>query len=177
MSRVEACGFDPVGFDVMVNMDEKDYREKLRKCPYCSQFLRINDDGRCHECGTEVAIPRARPHRLRFLSLPHMRYPNAYVWLVFVSALDIFLTVIVLFVWRGYEVNPIVSAIIDHLGFHWAIVFKFSLIALVIIICEVVGRQSERTGRKLAIASIIVSALPVAYTFVLLFRTGPAPVE
>ena len=123
-----------------------------------------------------MAVPGAHQHKPRFLSVPQMRYPNAYVWLVLVSALDIFLTLIVIYIWHGYEVNPIVAAIIDHMGFHWAIVFKLAIVVLVIIVCEVVGRQTERTGRRLAVASVIVSTLPVAYTFALLLGAGPAPV-
>jgi hypothetical protein len=124
-----------------------------------------------------MAAPEGRTHGVGFLSVPHMRYPNTYVWLVLVSALDIFLTLIVIYIWHGYEVNPIVAAIISHLGFHWAIVFKLAIVVLVIIVCEVVGRKSDRTGRRLAVASVIVSTLPVAYTFALLLGAGPAPLE
>jgi len=102
-----------------------------------------------------------------------MRYQNAYVWLVFVSALDLFLTMLVLFWWTGREVNPIADAIIRHMGFGWTIVFKFALIVLVIVICEVVGRRNDRTGRMLAMVAIMISAFPVAYTFALLFKAPP----
>lgn len=108
-----------------------------------------------------------------FLSVPPMRYPNAYVWLVFISAMDVFLTKLVLDVWKGYEANPIADAVISHLGFGWTVVFKLTLIMLVIIICEVVGRYRDLTGRRLAIASVIISALPVVYTFALMIKTDP----
>ncbi len=104
-----------------------------------------------------------------------MRYQNTYVWLVFVSVLDLLLTMFVLYLWGGYEVNPIAAAIIDHMGFLWAIVFKFGLIVLVIVICEILGRRHNPTGRKLATASVVISALPVAYTFAVLFHTALAP--
>ena len=105
-----------------------------------------------------------------------MRYQNAYVWLVFVSALDVFLTMLVLYWWTGREVNPIAAAIISHMGFGWTIVFKFALIVLVIVICEIVGRYNDRTGRRLAIAAVVISAVPVAYSFALLFKAEP-PIE
>lgn len=105
-----------------------------------------------------------------------MRYQNAYVWLVFVSALDVFLTMLVLYVWKGHEVNPMAKAIIAHMGFQWTIAFKFGLIVFVIVICEVVGRKSDRAGRQLSIVAVVISAIPVAYTFALLFRAEPAVV-
>lgn len=106
-----------------------------------------------------------------------MRYPNAYVWLVFVSVLDLLLTMFVLYLWEGYEVNPIAAAIIDHMGFRWAIVFKFGLIVLVIIICEILGRRHDPTGRKLATIAVVISTLPVAYTFALLFHASPTSIN
>ncbi|MGB2984528.1 MAG: DUF5658 family protein, partial [Phycisphaerae bacterium] len=82
-----------------------------------------------------------------------------------------------LYVWTGHEVNPLADAIIKHMGFNWTIVFKLALIVLVIVICEVVGRRNDRTGRKLAIAAVVISAVPVAYTFALLFRASPVTDE
>ena len=73
-----------------------------------------------------------------------MRYENAYLWLVFVSALDVLLTSLVLYVWEGHEVNPIAEAIIGRMGFNWTVAFKFAMCLLVIIICEVVGRHRDR---------------------------------
>jgi len=98
--------------------------------------------------------------RPRFFALPEMRYQNTYVWLVLVSALDVILTMLVLTVWGGSEVNPIVASIIHETGFFWAIVFKFAVMIGVIIICEVVGRVSDRKGRRLARFAVILSALP-----------------
>ena len=148
------------------------HRDCEDRCPVCNHPY-LPGDGLCGECGAELAMSQqahARPH---FLSLPPMRYQNAYVWLVFVSALDVFLTMLVLFWWTGREVNPIAGAIIDHMGFAWTIVFKFALIILVIVICEVVGRRNDRTGRSLAIAAVMISAIPVVYSFALLFKAAP----
>ena len=114
------------------------------------------------------------PQHPRFLSTPPMRYQNAYLWLVFVSALDVFLTSLVLYVWEGYEVNPIAGAVVALMGFGWTVVFKFALIVLVIIICEVVGRRRDRAGRRLAFAAVAISAVPVIFTFVLLLMAEPA---
>lgn len=146
--------------------------EKQDRCPVCNHPL-LSDDRLCGECGTESVMSEPTCAQPTFLSLPAMRYQNTYVWLIFVSALDIFLTILVLFWWTGREVNPIADAIIKHMGFTWTIVFKFALIILVIVICEVVGRRDDRTGRRLAIAAVVISAIPVAYSFALLFKAAP----
>jgi hypothetical protein len=114
-----------------------------------------------------------QPPRLKlpsFLSVPEMRYQNAYVWLVLVASLDLILTMLVLYWWGGSEVNPIADAVIAHLGYGWAIVFKFSTIIFVIIICEVVGRREPRSGRSLAIGAVVINAIPVAFTIAILLR-------
>lgn len=110
-----------------------------------------------------------------FLALPHMRYENAYTWLILMSALDIILTRLVLRVWEGDEVNPIAQAVIDRMEFVGAILFKFALVVFAIILCEVVGRLRERDGRRLSVILVVISAMPVAYTFVLLLTNEPPP--
>lgn len=119
--------------------------------------------------------PFLEPEKPPFLSLPAMRYQNRYVWLVLVSALDLILTMLVLFVWQGHEVNPVAAAVIQHMGFTGAIGLKFGLVVLIILICELVGRRSDRDGRSLATGAILISGAPVIYTFVLLLRAGPPP--
>lgn len=96
-----------------------------------------------------------------------MRYPNAYVWLMFVSALDVMLT------WRiletgGTEVNPLAAAVIESWGLPGAIAFKFSLMVFVIVVCEVAGRSRDFLGRGLAYLAVAVSSIPVMYSLSLL---------
>ena len=97
-----------------------------------------------------------------------MLFQNEYVWLIFVSSMDIMLT------WKileknGTEVNPIARVVIDLWQLPGAIVFKFSLMLFVIIACEFSGRHRPRVGRRLARLAIVISALPVMYSFILLF--------
>ncbi len=146
-------------------------------CPECNRPLPETGDGQCPECGhiQRTADPgRAAPS---FLSLPQLRYPNAYAWLILVSALDLILTLLVVYEWEGYEVNPIAKAVIDGMGFVWAIVFKFGIVVLVVIICDVIGRRDDRSGRTLAIGAVIINAIPVAYSFALLIHAGPVAGE
>lgn len=104
------------------------------------------------------------PH---FRSLPPLRYPILYGWFVFVSSLDIILTWLVLQL-GGREVNPVAAAVIAHWDLGGAIAFKFSLMLMVIVLCEVIARQRETTARRLAKWSVAVSAVPPAYTMMLL---------
>lgn len=110
-----------------------------------------------------------------FLSLPQMRYPNAYTWLVLVSSLDLILTSLVLYLWNGYEVNPVAAAVMNAMGYAWAVVFKFAIVVFVILVCEGVGRRSDRDGRALAGGAVVISGIPVAYTLGLLLLEGPMP--
>lgn len=110
-----------------------------------------------------IANPHAAP-ALAFASLPPMRYPFLYMLFVAVSSLDITLTWLVLDQHGGYEVNPLAASVIEHWGLPGAIGFKFSLTLFVIIICEVIGRQRDRTARRLARWSVGVSAFPPIYT-------------
>jgi hypothetical protein len=96
-----------------------------------------------------------------------MLYQSAYVWFVFVSALDIMLT------WKildkgGDEVNPVAREVIDLWGFEGAILFKFAVVVWVVLACELVGRRRPVTGRRLAWTAVIVSGSPVVYSLALL---------
>jgi len=105
----------------------------------------------------------------RFLAVVHppVIFPNTYTWFVFVSAMDIMLTWIIL--WHGgAEVNPVARAVIDRWGLNGAIAFKFALAVFVIVICEYIGRRKQQTGRRLATAAVVISAIPVAYSLLLL---------
>jgi hypothetical protein len=99
-----------------------------------------------------------------------MLYPNEHTWFVFLSAMDVMLTWVIL-KYGGVEVNPVARLVIDHWGLTGALIFKFSLMLFVIIVCEVVGRQRGVTsGRLLIRTAIIVSALPMVYSFMLLYQ-------
>lgn len=96
-----------------------------------------------------------------------MRYQSEYVWLIFVSSLDIMLTWAIL---RrgGHEVNPLAELVINAWGLYGAIGFKFALMLFVIVSCEIIGRRTDRAGRRLAGIAVLVSASPVIWSFTLL---------
>lgn len=92
--------------------------------------------------------------------MPPVLYPTHYTWLVFVSALDVMFTWIVLH-FGGWEVNGLAVAVLDHYGLIGIVLFKFALITLLIVLCECIGRLRFSAGRRLATFAIIVTLLPV----------------
>ncbi len=90
-----------------------------------------------------------------------MLFPNEYVWLVFVSTMDIIFTWIIIRNYEGRETNPVAQLYIDLYGPTGLIIFKFCIVIFVVLLCEWVGHMKEATGRRLARASVIISALPL----------------
>lgn len=99
-------------------------------------------------------------------------YPGQYTWLVFLSALDVMMTWIVLHA-GGREVNPIAQFVIER-GDIWGVVlFKFAIAVLAILACEQVGRRAPDWGLNLSRAAVAISAFPVAVACVQLLLAGP----
>jgi hypothetical protein len=90
-------------------------------------------------------------------------HPNLYMWLIFVSALDVIMTRVILF-FGGTEINPIADFVIDQWGRLGMSIFKFIIVAFVIIVCEFISRQNLIVSRRLAIASILISMVPVCWS-------------
>jgi hypothetical protein len=98
-----------------------------------------------------------------------MLYPNVYVWYVFLASLDIMMTWIVLHL-DGFELNPLADWVIQRGGLPATAAYKFALVLVVVLVCEVVGRHSNDMGRRLAEWAVAVTAIPVALAFVQLAR-------
>ncbi len=97
-------------------------------------------------------------------------YPNCYVWYVLLASLDIMLTGVIL-ASGGFELNTIAEAVIDRWSVPGMVVYKFTLVMLVVLICEVIGRQDDRLGRKVAEWSVAITAIPVVLALMqLLFK-------
>lgn len=105
-------------------------------------------------------------------------YPDVYLWYVFLAALDIILTWIILNL-GGREENALANWIFAHGGLVGAVIFKFATVVLVVVICEFVGRQRDKTGRRVAEWAIALTAIPVVVAIVQLLvvalrgRGGP----
>ena len=85
------------------------------------------------------------------------------MWLIFVSALDVILTRVILF-FGGTEVNPVADFILANWGRLGMSIFKFIIVGFVITACEFIARRNIKTSRRLAYASIIISMVPVVWS-------------
>ncbi len=117
-----------------------------------------------------------QPKSNRFPLLRAARYPQAYVWFIFVSALDLMMTWVVLY-FGGREVNVLADYILDRWALPGMVVYKFALVVFVIFICEVVGHYRPRLGRRLSVFAVLITLVPViiAFTHLLAAVHGPRP--
>jgi hypothetical protein len=119
--------------------------------------------GRDESIAAGAAAAADRWHR-------HVLYPNPYIWFVFLSALDVLCTYLVLhpifshpatLAPRGREVNLLARWVIDIGGLPGMVVYKFALVMLIVVICETVGWQRYALGKRLAEWCVAISAIPV----------------
>jgi hypothetical protein len=116
--------------------------------------------------GREPDAPAARrPTRIPSALSRPVLYPNAYVWYVFLAALDVMLTWLIVCL-DGSELNALADRIIWHGDLFGLIAYKFGLVTLVVCICEYVGRRHDRIGRRLAEWAVAISAIPITLAFV-----------
>lgn len=122
---------------------------------------------------------------------PRALYPNAYAWFVLLSSLDVLLTYLILhplfsspqvygagagavntpeqsirYIEGGQEVNALADWVIREHDVPGMVIYKFSLVALIIVVCEVVGRRRGGTGRRLAEWSVAITSIPVVVALI-----------
>jgi hypothetical protein len=88
-------------------------------------------------------------------------FPQAYSWFVALAAIDFLFTMVILQDPNGRELNVLADWVIQHSGVYGTAAYKFGLVLLVVLICEIVGRRRLRTGQVLARSAAIVTAFPV----------------
>ncbi len=138
---------------------------------------------------TASSSEAASPPRARLTAL----YPNLYVWFIFFASLDIMCTYLVmhpnvfylepvqiidertnqidyLIEPRGYEVNQLAAWVIDRYGVPGKVVYKFSLVTLVVLICEYIGRRQFSKGRRLAEWAVALTFIPVAVAIIQMLK-------
>lgn len=133
-------------------------------CVSCGRSAGTAAIAACPSCGGAVVVS-SRSNAPGLFSLPPVQHPRQYLWFVAVSALDLILTGVILGL-GGHEVNMIADAVLVHGGMTALTVFKFALVALVVVFCEWVTRRNARAGFKLAEWSIAITAIPVALSVI-----------
>lgn len=87
-------------------------------------------------------------------------YEDEYIWFAVLSVLNVVLNWMVI---RGGPVfHPEIDAFIRDAGLGALLLYQLLLVALVVVICEDVGRLRPTTGRRIASLACVVTALPVA---------------
>ena len=92
-------------------------------------------------------------------------YPSTYAWFVLLASLDIMLTWIVLH-FGGEELNIVAQWILSRWHLIGMVVFKMSVVLLVICSCEVVGQHNTNIGRRLSGSAVVISSVPVMLAYV-----------
>lgn len=137
----------------------------VRRCIACAYNVFVMSLGRpisTYRRETTTATTaqlRARPSLAMF--------PDCYSWFVFLSAMDLFFTLLILHpAFGAEEVNVLARWVIQHGGLRGIIAYKFGLVGLIVLICEIVGRRREGLGRKLAEWCVAVTTIPVTLSFI-----------
>lgn len=104
-------------------------------------------------------MPLALRHPLP--TLPRLRYPQLWVWLLTFAALDVVVTSAVLRI-GGSELNVIALAVIEGAGLAGMVLLKLAGTLTVLTIGEYVARTRATLARRLLVCAISVNILAVA---------------
>tara|TARA_R100000789_G_scaffold80433_1_gene75624 strand:- start:1579 stop:1950 length:372 start_codon:yes stop_codon:yes gene_type:complete len=91
---------------------------------------------------------------------------------ILVSALDIFMTWILLSGGGFIESNPIARFFLDHWGRKGFVGFKFACVAVVCIIAQIVATQKPHLARLILLVGISVVSFVVIYSLTLWMRAN-----
>lgn len=117
-------------------------------------------------------VQRKRTRRPQWLG--PMEAQGELLFFVFVNALDVFMTYLLLQHGSFTESNPVAVFFIHHWGVKGMIYFKFAMVAFVCILAHIVGQyQPDLASRFLVLASLIVGGV-VVYSILLYLRHGVA---
>lgn len=94
---------------------------------------------------------------------------------VLVSALDLFMTCIILHhqVAEGghfYESNPLANYFLQAAGLRGMVYFKFTMVALIVVVIQTVAIQRLATAQRLFNFATLTSCAVVLYSFALLVQ-------
>lgn len=102
-------------------------------------------------------------------------YETEISWFILVGSLDVFMTYLILrYSSEGrtrsvmFESNPVARWVLHVWGIRGMVIFKFSMIAIVAVIAEVVGCRRPLVGRLLLVLGVAVGGFVVIYSLMLL---------
>lgn len=138
------------------------------------------------------SLPRSAPSPMEadLSHSPSVLYPRAYLWFVFLAALDVLLTYLILspvfsselafynssevqlvpglvrYQEQGAELNLLADWVIRKHDVPGMVAYKFGLAVLILCVCEAVGRRRAEVGRRLSEWIVGISAVPVIVALV-----------
>lgn len=113
------------------------------------------------------APPGLQPAAPRLGLRQALLYPGPYLWYVLLATLDVLLTRLILHL-GGQEMNWIADWILRRFDLPGVVAFKFALLVVVVLACELAGRRDRQAGLKLARWAVVITAFPVVVALVLL---------
>lgn len=87
-------------------------------------------------------------------------YEDLLKWFLLLSCLDILFTWVVLHM-GGSEVNWIARLFLEHGDLYGLVAFKFTMVVLIILLCDFVGRRNDARGKFIAKAAVVITSFPV----------------
>lgn len=96
-------------------------------------------------------------------------YTASYVGLMLVSFLDIAFTWVILNR-GGSEMNPVADLVIRSTGLAGLISFKFTLLVVLVLLCEFIGRQRPRICLWLPPLLVVIWGLPPLWSIIQLLN-------
>jgi hypothetical protein len=96
--------------------------------------------------------PSANPQR-------GLLYFDHYPWVLTLAALDVAFTWLILAL-GGSELNLFAAIVIHHTGLGGMLALKFGAMALVIAICEYIGKHRRVLGRRVASLAVALNTVP-----------------
>lgn len=118
-----------------------------------------------------------KPPQTRWLAGLHVVHQQETIRYVFVSALDLFMTFLLLYAsesgWTQriiFESNPVADYFYGAWGIRGLIYFKFAVVALVVIIAQIIAAHRPKTARGLLNAATVVVFAVIVYSTILFVR-------
>lgn len=100
----------------------------------------------------------------------HLPFENEITLYIFVSALDVFMTYILMRTGIFQEGNPVARYFFDRWGMKGMIYFKFGMVAFVIVLAQIIATKRPRAAEYLFKFATLVVGGVVMYSLFLFFR-------
>jgi hypothetical protein len=89
---------------------------------------------------------------------------------ILLSTLDLFLTVFLMEHFPVGEANPLAEYVLANWHYRGLVVFKFSVVAAVCVLAQIIALHKERTGRAVMVGGCLLMAALVGYSVRLALR-------